>query len=322
MSGSLHDVQVPAGVQAHAVFELWMLMLIVCTIVFVAIMAALAIALWRAPRASTAAPADLSSLGTSERRVARPVVAALTVSGLALLGLLAASVMTGRAIARLPLADALHIELTAHQFWWEARYDDAEPSRVFTTANELHVPVGRPVLLTLRASDVIHSFWVPSLQGKKDLIPGHEATVSLRADRAGVFRGPCAEYCGYQHAHMTLFVIAEARDDYERWAARQREPAAPPVGADVQRGREIFETTTCAMCHAIAGTRAQARHAPDLTHVASRLTLAAGTIDNTPATRAAWIIDPQRIKPGANMPPHAFAPQDLAALNAFLGSLQ
>jgi cytochrome c oxidase subunit 2 len=322
MIGALHDVQMPAGPQAQALFDLWLLLLVVCTLVFVAVMTALVMALRRASRAASEAAPDVSSLDRREPHIAWPVGIASGVSAFLLLGLLVASIFTDRAVARLPLADALHIELTGHDWWWEARYDDADPSRVFITANELHVPVGRPVIVTLRAADVIHSFWVPSLHGKKDLIPGRVASVAFRADRAGVYRGQCAEFCGYQHAKMALYVIADEAGDYERWATRQREPAPAPVNAEEQRGRDLFVSGTCAMCHAVAGTRAQARHAPDLTHVASRMTLAAGAIENTPQARAAWILDPQRIKPGANMPAHALAPADLAAINAFLGSLQ
>ena len=193
---------------------------------------------------------------------------------------------------------------------------------MFVTANELHVPVGRPVLLSLRASDVIHSFWVPSLAGKKDLIPGRVTTVALRADRAGVYRGQCAEFCGLQHAKMALFVIADEPDAWQRWADAQRKPAAAPRTEDETRGQEVFETGTCAMCHAVSGTRAGGRHAPDLTHVASRMTLAAGAIPNDAAARAAWVLDPPAIKPGANMPATRLSPQDLAAVMAFLASLR
>jgi cytochrome c oxidase subunit 2 len=319
---AMHDVQAPAGPQAEALFEIWLLMLALCTLVFVAVMVALAIALWRAPRADAATLPDVSSLSKSEPRLARPVGAAVALSLVLLLGLLGASVFADRALARLPLANALHVELTAHQWWWEARYDDADPSKVFTTANELHVPVGRPVVLTLKADDVIHSFWVPNLHGKKDLIPGRESTFSFRADRAGVYRGQCAEYCGYQHANMALFVVADAPADYERWALQQLAPARDPTTEEQKQGMALFVGTTCAMCHAIQGTSAQGRRAPDLTHVASRMTLAAGTILNNAGTRAAWIANPQGIKPGVNMPAHALAPPDLAAINAYLGSLQ
>lgn len=322
MIEALHDVQVPAGVQALATYHLWLLLLGVCTIVFIAVMIALALALRRGTRAGGETRPAVELLERREPAVARVVEIGVAVCTLLLLGLLVASIYTSRALARLPLADARHIELTAHQYWWEARYDDAEPSRVFTTANELHVPVGRPVILTLRASDVIHSFWVPSLAGKKDLIPGREATIAFRADQAGVYRGQCAEFCGFQHANMALFVIADEPVAWERWAERQRAPAAAPRNAEEARGRVLFETGTCAMCHAVAGTRAGGRHAPDLTHVASRLTLAAGAIPNDIAARAAWILDPQAIKPGVNMPATKLSPQDMAALTAFVGSLQ
>jgi len=321
MIESAHDALLPAGPQAVALANLWWVLLAACVLVFVAVMAALAWALWRAPRATTASAPDTPQRA-GEARMRRWVGAAVVVSGMLLLLLLAASAFTDRALAGLPLGDAVHIELTGHQFWWEARYDDADPSRIFTTANELHVPVGRPVLLTLRASDVIHSFWVPSLHGKKDLIPGRESTFAFRADRAGIYRGQCAEFCGWQHANMALLVIADEPGAYEQWASAQRAPASAPASDEERRGRELFATSTCAMCHAVAGTLAQGRRAPDLTHVASRLTIAAGTLPNTAATRAAWILDPQQFKPGVNMPPHEFAPQDLAALGAFLGSLR
>src|SRR6185369_2193032 len=219
-----------------------------------------------------------------------------------LLFLLLASFVADRALSALPLANAVRIDLVGHQFWWEARYESHSPELTFSTANELHVPVGRPVLVRLRADDVIHSFWVPSLSGKKDLIPGHESTIALRADRAGTYRGQCAEFCGYQHAQMALVVVADPPADYERWQALQREPARAPETAQERRGLELVEQTSCAMCHAIHGTRARARRAPDLTHVASRGWLGAGAVENTPALRAEWIANAQKFKPGINMP--------------------
>ena len=321
MIGGLHDVLMPAGAQAQAILALWHWLLPICTLVFVAIMAALWLAVRRAPRVAQDDTPDVSSLFEREPKVTRTVWIAVAVSTVLLLALLAASVFTDRAIARLPLANALHIELTGYQWWWAVRYDDADPSRIFTTANELHVPVGRPVIVSLAGADVIHSFWVPSLHGKKDLIPGRDATVSFRADRPGIYRGQCAEYCGYQHAHMVLYVVADAPDVYERWAAQQRKPAVAPVNDEQARGRDLFVAKSCAMCHAINGTSAQARNAPDLTHVASRMTIGAGTLENSVSARAAWILDPQQFKPGAKMPGENLAPEELAALNAYLGSL-
>jgi cytochrome c oxidase subunit 2 len=318
----IHDVRVPAGPQAAALFDLWNVMFVTCAVVFVLIIIALAVALWRAPRATERAAPDLASHPGREAALRRSVGYAVAASSVLLFVLLFASFIADRAIATLPLDDAVHIDLVGHQFWWEARYDPNDPARTFSTANELHVPVGRPVLMRLRADDVIHSFWVPSLAGKKDLIPGRESTIAFRADLPGIYRGQCAEFCGYQHAHMALAVFADAPADYERWLARQRQLAREPSTTQEQRGRDLVERASCAMCHTIAGTAAKGRRAPDLTHVGSRASLAAGTLQNTAASRAHWIADPQQYKPGVDMPPFAAAPADLVAISAYLGSLQ
>jgi cytochrome c oxidase subunit II len=311
-----------AGPQAERIAELMHFTAALCALVFVAVLAALAVALWRAPKPDAATPPDLSSLARPERGAIRGVASATIVSGLLLLVLIVASIATDRALARLSLADALNVQVTAHQWWWEVRYGDAQPSRMFTTANELHVPVGRPVLLTLSADDVIHSFWVPALAGKKDMIPGRTATLQLRVDREGVYRGQCAEFCGLQHAHMAFLVVAEPPERYEAWAERQRQGAPEPKDDLQRRGREVFLTNTCVMCHTIQGTTANARRAPDLTHVAGRQTLAAGTLPNGAGYLAGWVADPHGVKPGVNMPSNPLAPDDLQALLAYLGTLQ
>ena len=322
MIASLHDVQMPAGAQAQAIFGMWQWLLPICTVVFVAVIAALIVALRRAPRADETTAPDLTSLWQREPKIARIVWAAVGISAVLLLLLLAQSVFTDRALAALPLADALHIQLTGYQWWWNAHYDDPEPARVFDTANEVHVPVGRPVIVTLIGADVIHSFWVPSLHGKKDLIPGRPQTISFRADRPGVYLGPCAEYCGYQHAHMILYVVADPPADYERWAAQQRAPAPAPATQAAQRGQTLFQERSCAMCHAVNGTPAQGRHAPDLTHVASRMTIAAGALQNTAPNREAWMLDPQHFKPGVKMPAENLQPDEVAAIGAYLATLR
>lgn len=319
---AIHDVRIPVGPQAAALFSLWNIMLVVCVVVFVLILGALLYFVWRAPRATERAVPDLADHPLIDARLRRHMRTAIGVSSLALFGLLIASFLTDRAIATLPLRDAVRIDLVAHQFWWEAHYDATDPALAFATANELHVPVGRPVIVTLRSDDVIHSFWVPSLTGKKDLIPGRESTIAFRADRAGVYRGQCAEFCGYQHAHMALFVMADEPADYDRWIVNQHAPAKAPATEQERRGLALVETSTCAMCHAIEGTRAQGRRAPDLTHIGSRATIAAGTLPNTASQRVAWIADPQQYKPGVNMPPVNFEPRDLVAISAYLGSLQ
>jgi cytochrome c oxidase subunit 2 len=318
----LQSVLAPAGPQAAHLKDLWDVMLLVCTVVFVAVLVAVGIALWRAPRTSSSEHASLPEELGPQRGARRSVVSAVVASTLLLLFLIVASVFTDRALARLSLHDALHIEVTANQWWWEARYDDAQASRMFNTANELHIPVGRPVVLTLRSNDVIHSFWVPALHGKKDLIPGRTSTLRLQADQAGTYRGQCAEFCGYQHTTMALLVVAEPAAQYEAWAEHQRTTAALSQEPQAARGRHIFMTTTCVMCHAIQGTDASARRGPDLTHVAQRQTLAAGALPNTPENLERWIRNPQHIKPGANMPPSDLPGDDVRALVAYLGSLR
>jgi cytochrome c oxidase subunit 2 len=250
-------------------------------------------------------------------------VSAVVLSTLGLLFLIAASAVTDRALAKMEQAEnPLTIEVTANRWWWELRYLDTEPSRLFSTANELTIPVGRPVALKLKSNDVIHSFWVPNLGGKKDLIPGREAFLTLMAEKPGMYRGQCAEFCGAQHAKMAFLVFAKSPEEYEAWAEQQRKPAPEPTDAQQKRGRELFETGTCAMCHTIQGTKANARRAPDLTHLASRSTLAAGTVPNTRGHLAGWIVDPHSVKPGVNMPANPLSPDDLQALLAYLATLK
>jgi cytochrome c oxidase subunit 2 len=257
-----------------------------------------------------------------EPRLRRTVNTAVAITILLLLVLLAASVFTDRALARLPLKDAINIEVTAHQWWWTVKYVNGPVSETFETANEIHVPVGRPVVVQLHSDDVIHSLWVPSLAGKRDLIPGRTATLAFQADRPGLYRGQCAEFCGFQHAFMAFEVHAHAPAEYEAWRQQQLAPAPEPSEANAQRGKALFQSVSCALCHSVQGTLAQGRKAPDLTHFASRRTIAAGTLPNTPGNLASWIADPHKHKPGVNMPAHPLSGEDLAALVAYLGTLK
>jgi cytochrome c oxidase subunit 2 len=302
------EVLAAAGPQAREIEALWWLVLAVCACVFVAVLGALGWALVRGARA----PRPVSDV---RQGVNLAVGAALVLSTVLLVGLAMASFFTDRALAKLG-PPQLEITLTGHRWWWDARYPD------FTTANELHIPVGTPVLIRLEADDVIHSFWVPNLSGKKDLIPGRHAALMLQADRAGVYRGQCAEFCGLQHAKMALFVVAEPPERYAAWAAEQAKPAAEPRDALARRGRALFTEGECASCHAIRGTSANARKAPDLTHLASRGTLAAGALPNGAGHLAGWMVDPQAIKPGALMPATRMSPDELQALLAYLGALK
>jgi cytochrome c oxidase subunit 2 len=308
-----------AGPQAAHIESLWWLTLAICTVVFLAILVAVAWAVMRKRRGDAATPPDISFITKKERGAELAVVAGLGVSLLGLIVLTVASFVTDRALASLGAPD-LQIDVTGHQWWWDARYDDQDKSKIFTVANEIHIPVGKPVLLRLRADDVIHSFWVPNLSGKKDMIPGRDATLTLQADKPGIYRGQCAEFCGAQHAKMAFLVIAD--DKYEEWAAAQRKPAPQPSSDQQKRGRDLFVDGRCAMCHAIQGTTANARHAPDLTHLMSRQTLAAGAVPNSIGHLAGWILDPSSIKPGSNMPPNPMEPDDLHALLAYLGTLK
>lgn len=315
-------VLAPAGPQANLILYLGYLVVGTCVVVFALLMVALYLSLRRSARGNEDTPPDLSGLGRRERAPHRAVIGGVAVSIFLLVGLIVASAYTDRALGRLPLESALNVRVTANQWWWDIRYDDRQPSRIFTTANELYVPVGRPILVMLQSNDVIHSFWVPNLHGKRDLIPGRTTSIAFRADRPGVYRGQCAEFCGFQHARMALTVVAVAPESYEKWADAQRRSAREPETDLEKRGKEVFLSSTCVMCHQIVGTPANARTGPDLTHVASRQTLAAGTLTNGPGALAGWILDPQSVKPAVNMPQHTFAPDDLHALVAYLASLK
>jgi cytochrome c oxidase subunit 2 len=304
----------PAGAQAAHISWLWWLMFWTCTGVYVVVMIALFLAVRRGWSRDGRRP--------QQPQLLRGVGAATAVTVIILFGLLVASVVTGRAIGSLSAQDALTIEITGYQWWWSVEYDHPEPSLRVTTANELHLPVGRPVRITLRSNDVIHSFWVPNLHGKVDLVPGRRNEIWLQADTPGVYRGQCAEYCGLQHAHMAFTVVAESSDDFERWITGQRQPASPPADALQQKGLEIVERGPCAMCHTVRGTRAGGRFGPDLTHVATRSTIGAGTVPNTPGYLAGWIADPQHLKPGNKMPPTGLSSDELQAVLAYLGTLR
>jgi cytochrome c oxidase subunit II len=317
----IHDALKPAGIQAAHIADLWWLTFWVSAGVFVAILAALAWGVWRAPRGTNETAPEQPGL-QAEKRTGWRIVAAVGASSVLLIWLLTASILTDRALASLPRNDALNLKVTAHQWWWEVTYDDPRPDRVFNTANEIYIPVGRPIVASLYSDDVIHSFWVPSLHGKKDLIPGRTSTIQFRADKAGEYRGECAEFCGLQHAFMAFRVVAIPPAEYDAWAEAQRKPASDPADEAAKRGRELFLTGSCMLCHAVQGTTANARRAPDLTHVASRARLAAGRLPNTPDDMARWIADPQKIKPGVNMPAHPLTDEDLRALVAYLGSLK
>jgi len=217
---------------------------------------------------------------------------------------------------------AFTVEVTGHRWWWELRYVQADGTRRVVTANELHVPVGEPIRLELTSGDVIHSYWVPALNGKMDLNPGTTNVTWIMADRAGTYRGQCTEYCGRQHANMATFVVAEPAERFAEWLASQEAPAAEPASADAREGRAVFMRAGCAGCHTVRGTPAVGRVGPDLTHVASRRTIAAGLLPNTPGYLAGWVSNAPALKPGTPMPASMLRPRELHALVAYLGTLK
>lgn len=194
------------------------------------------------------------------------------------------------------------IVLTGHQWWWQIQYVSGPVDQHFTTANEMHIPVGKPVDIELRSADVIHTFWIPRLHGKMDLVPGQPNMIRIRADLPGVYRGQCSEFCGDQHANMAMLVIADAPGDYNAWVADQRADAVVPTTAQAQAGEQVFLSSACAFCHTVRGTDAAGVVAPDLTHIASRMSLASDTLTNSRANLAAWITHAQSLKPGVTMP--------------------
>jgi cytochrome c oxidase subunit 2 len=311
-----------AGPHAAAIERLWWFMFWVAAVVFVVVMAALAGAVLLNGARRQGAETSHPAAPLSDRLLLRGVVAALGITVVVLFVWLIASIVTSEAVSSTGTGRAVSINLTGQQWSWHVEYEDAIPSRSVTTANEIHIPVGRPVVLKVTSRDVIHSFWVPNLNGKRDLIPGYTTALWLEADRPGVYRGQCAEFCGQQHAHMALYVTAEPEEAFNRWLDHLRQPAAEPSSADAQRGRDLFLATTCTQCHTIRGTVAGARLGPDLTHIASRGSIGAGTLSNTPEHLVRWIADPQEFKPGNRMPPADLGTDDVRAIAVYLGELR
>lgn len=301
--------------EAGAIAWLIWILTAICTAIWLAVMLALAIGLMRRRRSGEAPLA--SHYGPGRTRV---IATATLLTGLTVIALSVLSYLTDKSLAT-PGPAPLSVTLTGHQWWWEIRYDDPDPSRSFTTANELHLPAGVQVKLTLQSGDVIHSFWVPSLAGKEDLIPGWKNDITFTPQSPGLYRGQCAEFCGLQHAHMGLLVAVQPKQEFEAWYAAQVAPAASPR-ADVQRGHDVFMGSGCILCHAIRGTRAGGRVGPDLTHVGSRQAIAADTLPLTRDMLVEWISNPQGVKPGANMPRVRLADADVDAVARYLESLR
>lgn len=322
MTGGIQSALNPAGPNAGSLSRLWWVMFYVNTAVYVLVLIALVIAIRKGRRQTDLNPVlKLPSQTDKNRRNA--VVSATVVTIVVLFFFLIYSFSTGRSLtADMGQKNGLSIEVTARQWWWEVRYNDVDASNIFTTANEIHIPVGVPVLFTLHGADVIHSFWVPNLAGKKDLIPGKISTQWLQADKPGVYRGQCAEYCGLQHARMAFWIVADTQEQFNAWRQNQTQLSVPPSTDSQRRGQQVFLTSTCVMCHAINGTPAGSNFGPNLTHVGSRNTIAAATLSNTREHLARWIVDSQQFKPGNKMPQNNLGQDDLNALVDYLQNLK
>lgn len=315
----------PAGVQAGRIYSYFWFILILATLVYLIVMGIVLYAAFRRRfREEAEGVEDAAVEAEKTRKMTRGLAIGVGATTVILFVLLTVDMFTGHAIASLARQEeeALVINVNGHQWWWEVQYDDPVPSRKLTTANEIHIPVGRPVRIRLTSTDVIHSFWVPNLHGKKDLIPGHLNEIWLRADEPGVYRGQCAEFCGHQHAKMGLLVIAQPPAEFAAWYEQQLQPARPPADSVQARGQEVFLAHACVMCHRIRGTLAGGSVAPDLTHIGSRRTLGSAILPNTRGHLGGWITDPQRIKPGTRMPPNQIEASDLQALLTYLESLK
>lgn len=318
MMWQAHSALAPGSPATRLIDRLWDAMYLVSVIVFVLVVAGL---LWAAFRRRRIETPEMAEPGR-ERSLTLAVVLATGLTTAILFGFLIYDIAVGRQLSRDFGKQALQIRVTGHQWWWEVQYRDSVAKNWATTANEIHIPTGKPVVLELVSTDVIHSFWPPNLSPKRDLIPGKENSLWLQADTPGMYRGQCAEYCGLQHAKMGFLVIADRPGDFATWLDRQRDTALTPTDELTRRGQEVFLSSPCVMCHAISGTPAGSRIGPDLTHLASRQTIAAGTLPNTRGHLAGWILNPQQIKPGTRMPPTQLRPDDLEALLAYLESLR
>jgi cytochrome c oxidase subunit 2 len=308
----------PQGPDARHLADLFWIFTAVVTAVWVLTMLVVLGAL-RRRRPAGADP--LATDPATERRMTTVTATAVGVTALTVLALTGITYATQKRLYSTHVP-GLTIRVIGHQWWWEVRYEHAEASQVFTTANEIHIPVGEPVTVKLNSSDVIHSFWVPTLFGKQDNITGRENEIQFTADREGIYRGQCAEFCGTQHAHMSMLVVAKPREEFERWRVQQIKAADPPADPDRKRGQEVFLSKPCVMCHSVRGTQAGGKIAPDLTHIGSRQQIAAATLPMSRGNLAAWIVDPQGIKPGVHMPLIKLDPEEVDPLVSYLEGLK
>jgi cytochrome c oxidase subunit 2 len=316
----VHGMLDGASAKARETEWLYWVIFWICLAVYILVICAFTRAAAKT-RVMSSKPLPIITNPEGDRRAAWAVGSALGLTVLTLFVVLFLSVATGKKVEGLTSKNPVTIDVTGHQWWWEIRYPDTQADQTVTTANEIHVPIDTPVVILTHSADVIHSFWPPNLSGKRDLLPGYSSAFWFKVEKPGVYRGQCAEFCGLQHAHMGFSVIAEPADDFAAWKQQQVKPAQDPAGTEQTRGREVFLTHACVLCHTVRGTVASSNYGPDLTHIASRQMIAAETLRNTPGNLAGWIVDPQGIKPGNKMAPNPLASDDLEALITYLQTL-
>jgi cytochrome c oxidase subunit 2 len=330
MIGHLYDLAAanqssmyPAGRQAHLIQALLWLFIIVTGTVYVLTMLFVLLVGKRSRAVAPAADAPTLSDPPRESRLGTIISICVGITIVILFALLISDYLTGSKYHANDVVPDIYIKVTGRQWWWDVEYRDLmNPSNSLHTANEICLPVGKTARIDLEGADVIHSFWVPNLAGKKDAIPLHPTAMWLRADRPGKYEGQCAEFCGLGHAKMRMMVSVVFQDEYNKWYTNVQAEAPKPQTDLQKKGQQIFLSSTCVMCHTISGTTAMASFAPGLSHLGSRQAIAAGTLKNTPENLSKWILDPPSIKPGTRMPQHNIAPQDLNALVAYLESLK
>ena len=296
----------PHGSEARHLANVWWIMFALAIAVYLVVGGLIVFSLLRGRPQS---PDDVST-----RHDNRFIwIGGVIVPSLILLFLAFVTVQTGAAL-RAPARGELHVDVTGKDWWWAVRY----PGTRVVTANEIHLPVGQPISIALFSDNVIHSFWVPQLAGKEDLIPGQRNTLRFTIRSAGTYRGQCAEYCGIQHARMGLRVIAQSPGDFAKWMAHEQQLVSLPASDVEARGELVFTTNDCAGCHTIRGTDANGLKGPDLSDVGSRVALGAETLLNTKKNMREWITNPDHFKPGVLMPPATISPSDVAAIVAYL----
>ena len=310
-----------AALEDRQFLTLFWIFIAVCAVMYLAVIAFLLSGLARRGRTGAANVVEEQRHHQSDPLMRAGLIGWGTVVGVGLIGLAIASFFADRSMAIAATQPKLAINLTGNQWWWDAQYIASDNSKMIRTANELHLPVGVPVHIYLKSNDVIHSFWVPSLAGKQDLIPGRDNDITITPTKVGIFRGQCAEFCGAEHAKMALVVDVESYADFIKWWDQQLQSARPPSTPLARAGYAYVTSRACSSCHSISGTPANGTVGPDLTHLASRRTLAA-SMPMSEGNLYGWVEDPQSLKPGTKMPTIGLEPDQLHAVVAYLETLK